>query len=100
MITSRALIDIQQGELKHRIDKDEVTFNESKVLIHPKENNECLIIDIDNLNITKNVKDNLKNPLEPALLESITENRNKEHGSKLEKHAKLLDGLPSIPPRK
>ena len=37
LATARAMIDVQRGELKLRVQDDEVKFNVSKVVRHPAE---------------------------------------------------------------
>ena len=46
LITSRALINVQKGELRHRVQGEEVTFHVFSVIKHPMESESCFRMDI------------------------------------------------------
>ena len=43
--TGEALIDVQKGELKLRVQEDEVTFNVFKAMRHPTESDACFLVE-------------------------------------------------------
>ena len=45
LATGRALIDVQRGELKLRVQGDEVTFNVLNAMKYPNEEHDCFYID-------------------------------------------------------
>ena len=45
LATSRAMIDVQRGELKLRVQDEEVKFNVFKVVRHPTESDTCFMIE-------------------------------------------------------
>ena len=45
LATSRALIDVQKGELKLRAQDDEVTFKVFKAMRHPTERDACFLVE-------------------------------------------------------
>ena len=45
LATSRAMIDVQRGELKLRVQDGEVKFNVFEAVRHPAESDTCLIIE-------------------------------------------------------
>ena len=46
LATGRAMIDVQRGELKFRVQEDEVKFNVFEVVRHPLESDTCLMTEI------------------------------------------------------
>ncbi|XP_062086195.1 uncharacterized protein LOC133792305 [Humulus lupulus] len=44
--TGQALIDVQKGELKLRVQGEEVVFNEFKAMTYPKESDSCFSVDV------------------------------------------------------
>ena len=42
----RAMIDVQKGELRLRVQKEEVTFNVFNAIKHPHDNDSCLRVDV------------------------------------------------------
>ena len=46
LATSHALIDVQKGELRLRVQDEEVTFNVFNVIKHPMESESCFGVDI------------------------------------------------------
>ena len=45
LATGRAMIDVQRGELKLRVQKDEVKFNVFEAMRHPAESDMCFIVE-------------------------------------------------------
>ena len=45
LTTGRAMIDVQKGELKLRVQDDEVTFNVFKAMRHPIESDACFLVE-------------------------------------------------------
>ena len=41
----RAMIDVQKGELKLRVQDDEVNFNVFKAMRHPTESDACFLVE-------------------------------------------------------
>ena len=46
LATGRAMIDVQRGELKLRVQEDEVKFNVLEAVRHPKESDTCFMTEI------------------------------------------------------
>ena len=46
LATGRALIDVQKGELRLRVQDEEVTFNVFNSMKHPMEVESCFLVDI------------------------------------------------------
>ena len=62
----RALIDVQKGELRLRVQDEEVTFNVFNVIKHPMESESCFRVDIVEA-IVSSQKDHI-DPLETSLI--------------------------------
>ena len=45
LATSRVMIDVQRGELKLRVQDDEVEFNVFEAMRHPTESDTCFMIE-------------------------------------------------------
>ena len=45
LATSRAMIDVQRGELKLRVQNDEIKFNVFEVVRHPAKSDTCFMIE-------------------------------------------------------
>ena len=45
LATGRALIDVYKGELKLRVQDDEVTFNVFKAMKHPTKSDACFLVE-------------------------------------------------------
>ena len=45
LATERAMIDVQRGELKLRVQEDEVKFNVFELVRHPAESDTCFIVE-------------------------------------------------------
>ena len=46
LATGRALIDVQKGELKLRVQEEEVTFSVFNAIKHPCDNDSCFRLDV------------------------------------------------------
>ncbi|KAK6147887.1 hypothetical protein DH2020_018799 [Rehmannia glutinosa] len=72
LATGRALIDVQRGELTLRVNDDEVLFNIYKAMKFQEEPHTCHFIDkIEQCDQTEVIKQDLKDPLEHCLINSI-----------------------------
>ncbi|XP_073120288.1 uncharacterized protein [Henckelia pumila] len=68
LATGKALIDVQKGKLLLRVGEEEITFDVFNALKHTLHNNDCFRIDsLDSL-VHNFVQDELKDPLEVALI--------------------------------
>ena len=61
----RALIDVQKGELRLRVQEEEETFNVFKAIKHPHENDSCFSVDIIKAIVSNQVGST--DPLETSL---------------------------------
>ena len=66
LATGRALIDVQKGELRLRVQEEEVTFNVFSVIKHPYENDSCFSVDVIEAIVSSQVGST--DPLETSLL--------------------------------
>ena len=46
LATERAMIDVQKGELRLRVQEEEVTFNVFNSIKHPPDNDSCFRVDV------------------------------------------------------
>ena len=72
----KALIDVQNGELKLRVQDDEVTFNVFKVMRHPTESDTCFLVKTVEAIVSS--QSGPTSPLEASLIQSDSENLSKE----------------------
>ena len=75
-MTGRALIDVQKGELKLRVQYDEVTFNVSKAMRHPTESDACFLVETVEAIVSS--QSGPTDPLEASLVQSDTETLSEE----------------------
>ena len=66
LATSRALINLQKGELSLRVQEEEVTFNVCNAIKHPFENDNCFNVDVIEAIVSSQVGST--DPLETSLL--------------------------------
>ena len=66
LATDRALIDVQKGELRLRVQDEEVTFNVFNAIKHPIESESCFRVDIVEA-IVSSQKNHI-DPLETSLI--------------------------------
>ena len=85
--TSRAVIDVQRGELKLRVQEDEVRFNVFEAVRHPAESDTCFMAEIVEAIVSS--ESGLTDPLEASLVQSDSENMSKE----AEEYVKWMDSF-------
>ncbi|XP_060969928.1 uncharacterized protein LOC133037122 [Cannabis sativa] len=86
LATGQALIDVQKGELKLRVQGEEVVFNVLKVVTFPKASDNCFFVDLIETIVEK--KKLIEDPLELSLTEDeLTE----QEGMEAMEYAKWLD---------
>ncbi|XP_073123832.1 uncharacterized protein [Henckelia pumila] len=68
LATGKALIDVQKGKLLLRVGEEEITFDVFNALKHTLHNNDCFRIDVLDSLVHNFVQDELKDPLEVALI--------------------------------
>ncbi|XP_060961611.1 uncharacterized protein LOC133031876 [Cannabis sativa] len=86
LATGQALIDVQKGELKLRVQVEEVVFNVLKAMTYPKASDNCLFIDLIDTIVSE--KKLLDDPLELSLTEDeLTE----QEGQDVMGYVKWLD---------
>ena len=87
LATSRAMIDVQRGELKLRVQEDEVKFNVFEAVRHPAESDTCFMAEIVEAIVSS--KSGLTDPLEASLVQSDSENM----GEEAEEYVKWMDSF-------
>ena len=65
LATGRALIDVQKGELRLRVQEDEVTFSVFNAIKHPHDNDSCFRVDVIEAIVSNQL--GLSKPLEISL---------------------------------
>ena len=76
LATGRAMIDVQRGELKLRLQEEEVKFNVFEAVRHPAESDTCFMADIVEAIVFS--QSGLTDPLETSLVENESENLSDE----------------------
>ena len=76
LATGRAMIDVQKGELKLRVQDDEVTFNVFKATRHPTESDACFLVETVEAIVSS--QSGPIDPLEASLVQSDSENLSEE----------------------
>ena len=76
LATGKAMIDVQKGELKLRVQNDEVKFNVFKSMRHPTESDTCFIVETVEAIVSS--QSGLTDPLEANLVQSDSENLGEE----------------------
>ena len=66
LATGKAMIEVQKGELKLRVQDDEVRFSVFNVVRHPAENDACFMIEAIEAIVSS--QSGLANPLETSLV--------------------------------
>ena len=87
LATGRAMIDVQRGELKLRVQEDEVKFNVFEVVRHPAESDTCFIVETVEAIVSS--QSGLTNPLEASLVQSDSEIL----GEEAEEYVKWMDSF-------
>ena len=85
LATGRAMIDVQRGELKLRVQEDEVKFNVFEAVRHPAESDTCFMAEIVEAIVSS--QSCLTDPLEASLVENDSENLSEE----AEEYVKWMD---------
>ena len=83
----RAMIDVQRGELKLRVQEEEVKFNVFEAVRHPAESDTCFMAEIVEAIVSS--QSGLTDPLETSLVESESENLSDE----AEEYVKWMDSF-------
>ncbi|XP_073289108.1 uncharacterized protein [Primulina huaijiensis] len=65
--TGKAVIEVQEGKLRLRVGKEEITFNVFNALKHTLHTNDCFIVDSSDSLVCQFVQDAMKDPLEATL---------------------------------
>ena len=76
LATGRAMIDVQRGELKLRVQNDEVKFNVFEAVRHPAESDACFMIESVEAIVSNNSVPT--DPLETSLVQSESEELGEE----------------------
>ena len=76
LATGRAMIDVQRGELKLRVQEEEVKFNVFKAVRHPAESDTCFMAEMVEAIVSS--QSGLIDPLETSLVENESENLSEE----------------------
>ena len=87
LATGRAMIDVQKGELKLRVQDDEVRFSVFNAMRHPVESDACLMIEAMEAIVSS--QSGLTNPLETSLVQNDKE----ELGKEVEEYVKWMDSF-------
>ena len=87
LATGRAMIDVQKGELKLRVQDDEVKFNVFEVVRHLVESDTCFIVEIVEAIVSS--QSGLTDHLEASLVQSDSE----ERGEEAEEYVKWMDSF-------
>ena len=85
LATGRAMIEVQMGELKLRVQEDEVKFNVFEAVRHPAESDTCFMEEIVEAIVSS--QSCLTDPLEASLVENDSENMSEE----AEEYVKWMD---------
>ncbi|XP_073067246.1 uncharacterized protein [Primulina eburnea] len=73
LATGKAVIEVQEGKLRLRVEKEGITFNVFKALKHPRHTNDCFMVDSSNSLVCQFVQDAMKDPLETKLTTAMKE---------------------------
>ena len=68
LATGKAMIDVQRGELKLRVQEDEVKFNVFEAIRYPAESDTCFIVETVEAIVSS--QSGLTDPLEASLVQS------------------------------
>ena len=81
------MIDVQKGELKLRVQDDEVKFNEFNAVRHPTESDACFMIEVVDAIVPS--QRGLIDPLEASLVQNAKEELSEE----AEEYVKWMDSF-------
>ena len=76
LATGRAMIDVQKGELKLRVQDNEVRFSVFNVVRYPTESDACLMIEA--VEAIVSIQSGLNDPLETSLMQNAKEELSEE----------------------
>ena len=89
LATGRVMIDVQRGELKLRVQEDEVKFNVFEAVRHLVESDTCFIVETVEAIVSS--QSGLTDPLEASLVQSVS----KKLGEEAEEYVKWMDSFES-----
>ena len=87
LATGRAIIDVQRGELKLRVQDDEVKFNVFEAVRHPEKSDTCFMIETVEAIVSSH--NGPTDPLETSLVQSGSE----EQGEEVKEYVKWMDSF-------
>ena len=87
LATGRVMIDVQRGELKLRVQEDEVKFNVFKAVRHSAESDTCFMT--KTVEVIVSSQSGLTDPLEASLVQSDSENL----GEEAKEYVKWMDSF-------
>ena len=87
LATGKARIDVQRGELKLRVQEDEVKFNMFEVVRHPVESDTCFIVETVEAIVFS--QSGLIDPLKASLVQSDSD----KLGEEVEEYVKWMDSF-------
>ena len=87
LATGRAVIDVQRGELKLRVQEDDVKFNVFEAVRHPTESDTCFIV--QTVKVIVSSQSGITDPLEASLVQSDSE----KFGEEAEEYVKWMDSF-------
>nr|KYP31778.1 hypothetical protein KK1_047733 [Cajanus cajan] len=100
MKTAKVIIDVDDGNLKVRVQDDEVNFNVFEAMKYPCEQDECMRVDvIDDLIHSTRKQLHSSSPLEKALMDAL-EDLNEKEEKEIEEGLRDLDSAKEILPEK
>nr|KYP44895.1 hypothetical protein KK1_033575 [Cajanus cajan] len=100
MKTAKVIIDVDDGNLKVRVQDDEVNFNVFEAMKYPCEQDECMRVDvIDDLIHSTRKQLHISSPLEKALMDAL-EDLNEKEEKEIEECLRDLDSAKDILPEK
>ena len=87
LTTGRAMIDVQQGELKLRVQDDKIKFNVFEAVRHPAESDTCFMI-----KTVEAIVSSQSGPTDP-LRTSLVQSESEELGEKVKEYVKWMDSF-------
>ena len=87
LATGRAMIDVQRGELKLRVQDDEVKFNVFEAVRHPAESDTCFMIET-----VKAIVSSQSGPID-TLETSLVQSESEELGEEVKEYVKWMDSF-------
>ena len=87
LATGRAMIDVKRGELKLRVQNDEVKFNVFTDVRHPVESDKCFMIET-----VKAIVSSQSGPTDPLEI-SLVQSESEELGEEVKEYVKWMDSF-------